>query len=92
VAVAVRIHGGRLGRPDFRVFGCPQVRATCLQLAETLAGAPVRALAGADPLAVAAGLGAPREKAARFLIVQDALRNCLADWENGGLQLASPGS
>jgi cysteine desulfurase len=92
VAVAVRIHGGRLGRPAFRVFGCPDVRATCLQLAETLAGAPVGALTGADPMAVASGLGAPRDKAARFLIVQDALRNCLADWENGGLQLASPGS
>jgi cysteine desulfurase len=82
VAVAARVEAGRLGPPDFRVFGCPDVRATCAALAGQLAGQPVGALAGADPLTVAAGLGVAREKAGRLLVVQDALRNCLADWEN----------
>jgi cysteine desulfurase len=83
VAVAARVEAGRLGPPDFRVFGCPDVRATCAALARQLAGQPVAALAGTNPLAVAAGLGVARAKAGRLLVVQDALRNCLADWENG---------
>lgn len=88
VAVAVRVEAGRLGTPEFRVFGCPAVRATCAALSRQLAGQPVAALAATDPLAVAAGFGVPREKAGRLLVVQDALRNCLADWEN--MSLRSP--
>jgi cysteine desulfurase len=88
VAVGARVQDGRLGTPDFRVFGCPDVRATCRALAGQLAGQPVAALAAADPLAVAAGLGVAREKAGRLLVIQDALRNCLADWENAGLPSA----
>jgi hypothetical protein len=92
VVVGVRIQAGRLGRAAFRVFGCPDVRATCAALADKLAGQAPAALATADPVAVASALGVPRQKASRLLIVQDALRNCLADWENGGLRSASRGS
>jgi hypothetical protein len=90
--VAATAAAGRLGGVAFRLSACPDVRRTCRALAPRLAGQPVTALGAIDVLALGRDLGVPVEKAGRLLIVQDALRNCLADWENGELPRAGQGA
>jgi hypothetical protein len=85
VVVTTRVHDGRVDQLDIRVFGCPDTRAACVASIPRLTGAPVGALADLDPLALGQELGIAPEKAGRLLIIQDALRNCLADWDNGRL-------
>jgi cysteine desulfurase len=92
VVVAATAAAGRLGGVAFRLSACPDVRRTCRALAPRLAGQPVTALGAIDVLALGRDLGVPVEKAGRLLIVQDALRNCLADWENGELPRAGQGA
>jgi hypothetical protein len=70
------------------VFGCPHTRAACDRAVQLLTGAPVAQLGLLEPLSLGAGLGIPPEKAGRLLIIQDALRNCLADWDNAQLKPA----
>lgn len=89
VAVAIPVTAGQLGAPEFRVFGCPDVRRACAELTRRLAGAGVASLGGQDLVALGRELRLPPAKAGRLLIVQDALRNCLADWENA--ELPPPG-
>jgi hypothetical protein len=88
VTFAARVRDGRVARLDARVFGCPHTRAACDRAVQLLTGAPVAQLGLLEPLSLGAGLGIPQEKAGRLLIIQDALRNCLADWDNGELKPA----
>ena len=88
VTVAARVRDGRVARLDARVFGCPHTRAACDRAVQLLTGAPIAELGRLEPRSLGADLGIPPEKAGRLLIIQDALRNCLADWENGELKPA----
>jgi len=88
VVCTARVLDGRVADLDLRVFGCPHTRAACDRAVQLLTGAPVAELARLDPLALLAALEIPPEKAGRLLIIQDALRNCLADWDNGRLKPA----
>lgn len=81
ILIEARVVGGRLEEVTFRALGCPWVIAGCSLAVERLVGAPVAALAGFDPAALAAELDLPTERLGRLLILQDALRNCLADWD-----------
>jgi NifU-like protein involved in Fe-S cluster formation len=72
---------GRLRRLAFQAFGCPYTIAACSRATEMLAAAPVEALSGFEPRAIAAEFGVPAERIGRLLILQDALRNCFRDWD-----------
>ncbi|MEO7387129.1 MAG: aminotransferase class V-fold PLP-dependent enzyme [Gammaproteobacteria bacterium] len=85
VVFGASIRKGRVARLEFRIFGCPHTRAACEQVVERLTGRPVTDLGRIEPLQIRADLGIPPEKTGRLLIIQDALRNCLADWDNRGL-------
>lgn len=82
VAFEVRVAGGRIRAVRYGVYGCPFTVAACSLTAERLAGEPPARLGTLDPGELATVLGVPRERAGSLLIVQDALRNCLADWDN----------
>ena len=78
------VQDGRVARLASQVYGCPDTQAACDRLAQLLTGGPVTGLGTLEPLALGADLGIPTEKSGRLLIIQDALRNCLADWDNRG--------
>ncbi len=88
VVIAARVRDGRVARLEARVFGCPHTRAACDRAVRLLTGAPVSDLGRLTPGQLGADLGMPPEKAGSLLIIQDALRNCLADWDNGKLKPA----
>lgn len=69
----------------FRAFGCPHVVAACALLCGWLPGRPAAALARAGWAGVLAPLEIPAEKSASLMIIEDALRNCLTDWDNSRL-------
>ncbi|MCC7490048.1 MAG: iron-sulfur cluster assembly scaffold protein [Gammaproteobacteria bacterium] len=81
ILIEARIVAGRIEEITFRALGCPWVIAACSLAVDRLAGAPAAALAAFDPGALAAELDLPAERLGRLLILQDALRNCLADWD-----------
>ncbi len=82
VAFAALLSGGRIEALHYGVYGCPYTVAACSLAAERLRGQPVARLGSLDPGELAAALMVPRERAGSLLIVQDALHNCLADWDN----------
>lgn len=83
VVFTARIRDERVTRLDVRVYGCPHTQAACDQVVQLLTGGNVAELGTLEPLALGLALGIPPEKTGRLLIIQDALRNCLADWDNG---------
>jgi len=83
VVMSARVRGGQVHTLEASVYGCPHVMAACEHLVRELTGGPVAGLGEVDPRALAAALEIPVEKTGRLLIIQDALRNCLADWDNG---------
>jgi cysteine desulfurase len=89
IVISGSIREARVDRLEARVYGCPHTLSACDRALALLRGGPVEDLGAFDPLALAAGLEIPVEKTGRLLIIQDALRNCLADWDNGRLNLRS---
>jgi len=85
VVITAGIRGERVHRLEARVYGCPHTMAACDHVVQQLTGGTAAGLGALDPLALAAALEIPVEKTSRLLIIQDALRNCLADWDNGRL-------
>jgi NifU-like protein involved in Fe-S cluster formation len=81
VVIEADVRGGRLARLGFRAFGCPHLIAACSHATEILTGRPVAALAELDAAALAAALGIPARKLGSLLMLEDALRNCRADWD-----------
>ena len=77
------VQDGRVSHLEAQVFGCPDTRLACDRVVHLLAGGGRAQISGLDPLALGQTLGIPLAKAGRLLIIQDALRNCLADWDNG---------
>lgn len=82
VAFAALLAGERIEALHYGVYGCPWTVAACSLAAERLRGQPLASLASLDPGELASALLVPRERAGSLLIVQDALHNCLADWDN----------
>jgi len=84
VVFTARIRDARVIRLDAQVYGCPHTQAACDRVVQLLTGGNRLELGNLEPLALGAALNIPAEKTGRLLIIQDALRNCLADWDNGG--------
>jgi cysteine desulfurase len=85
VVITACIRDERVERLDARVYGCPHTMAASDRLVQLLTGGTAAGLGTVDPLALGAALEIPVEKTGRLLIIQDALRNCLADWDNARL-------
>jgi len=81
ICIEMRSDGRCIGAIGFHAWGCPWTIAACSLAVSRLQGAPLAALAGFEPRALAAELGLPTERLGRLLILGDALRNCLADWD-----------
>lgn len=81
VEFEARIRDGRIDAIAFRAYGSPWVIAACERLAAALTGAAVATARACEPSALAAELSLPPEKRSSLLTVQDALRNCLVDWD-----------
>jgi NifU-like protein involved in Fe-S cluster formation len=88
VASAGEGGGPRLVAVAWRAWGCPHSIAALSLAADWLLGRPPGDLAAVEPAWLARELGIPTTKAGRLLIIQDALRNCLADWENSRLPVS----
>lgn len=84
VVFEARIDAGRAVALAWQAWGCPHTIAACSLAAETLTGSTVADLLAFDPLSLRAPLDVPAVKTGRLLIIQDALHNCLAAWDNGG--------
>lgn len=91
VAFAALLAGERIEALHYGVYGCPWTVAACSLAAERLQGQPVVSLGRLDPGELSSALGVPRERAGSLLIVQDALHNCLADWDNARSRVSPEG-
>ena len=79
VEFSIRIADGRVADARFRAYGCPHTIAAASWVAEHLIGQPVARAAEIDPLELGERLEAPAEKLGNLLVVEDALRACLAE-------------
>lgn len=84
VRFQLRVAAGRVVALAWQAWACPHTIAACSLAAEMLEGCSRAELEAFDPLALRTPLAVPTEKTGRLLIVQDALRKCLAAWDNGG--------
>lgn len=80
--------GHQLVAVAWRAWGCPHSLAALSLAADWLLGRPPQDLAAVEPAWLARELDIPATKAGRLLVIQDALRNCLADWENSRLPVS----
>jgi NifU-like protein involved in Fe-S cluster formation len=85
VVFNMRVADRNIAEIRFQAFACPHTIAACSLATERLEGAPVGALLEMSPDVLMEELQVPTEKMGRMLVVQDALRNCFADWDNSGL-------
>lgn len=81
IVFEARVETGRIVAVSFRALACPHVIAACSRTTEILAGMPVAAANGWSPIALMEELGIPAEKRGRLLVLEDALRRCLAAWD-----------
>jgi NifU-like protein involved in Fe-S cluster formation len=84
VRFQLRVDAGRVVALAWQAWGCPHTIAACSLAAEMLDGRSRAELEAFDPLALRAPLSVPAGKTGRLLFIQDALRKCLAAWDNGG--------
>jgi len=92
IVLQIETETDQITRAVFSVFGCPVTEAACRRLGARLEGAPVVTLGEFDPRALLEELGAPEDRLGRLLVIEDALRNCLVDWENKRLCVETGGS
>jgi cysteine desulfurase len=80
----VRFHlviaGDTVKDARFQAFACPHTREVAAWLCEALRGRKRQELIPGTPGAWAREHGVPAEKLGRLLVVEDALRACLAHW------------
>ena len=80
----VRFHllvaGDIVKEARFQAFACPHTTDVAAWLCEALRGRKREALIPGTPDAWAQARGIPLEKLGRLLVLEDALRACLADW------------
>ena len=80
----VRFHlvvaGGTVKEARFQAFACPHTTEVAAWLCGELPGRTREQLIPGTPSGWAQALGVPAEKLGRLLVVEDALRACLAHW------------
>lgn len=81
VEFEARVRDGRIVECRFRAYGCPHVIAAASWVAEQAEGRDVREADWLDPLRIAELLEAPAHKLGSLLVVEDAYRACIAEWQ-----------
>jgi len=76
---------GRIQAAAFRVLGCPFTTVACLLVSRWLPGRSMEELAARGWEQALAPLNLPPERSGRLLLIEDALRKCLRDWDTSGL-------
>lgn len=80
VTLQLRIESGRVVRARFRAYGCPHFLAGASWLTERLAGAQRAELERWDWREAVDALQVPPAKFARFITLQDAVRDAARNW------------
>ena len=76
----LEVDAGVVKDARFQAFACPHTTDTAAWLCGELRGRPRAQLIPGSPPEWAARHGVPVEKLGRLLVVEDALRDCLANW------------
>lgn len=79
VEFEARVRDGRIVECRFRAYGCPHVIAAASWVAEQAEGRAADDTSWVNPQQLAELLEAPPHKLGNLLVVEDALRACLAD-------------
>jgi cysteine desulfurase len=82
IALEARVSAGKICAMAFRAYGCPHTIAACSRITENLAGSDVSSLGALDLDGIRAALDIPMEKLGRVLILEDAMRDCFAAWQD----------
>lgn len=77
----LQLHEGCIGAVRFQVLGCQHTMAAVSRFAESLPGQSAQALHSIDPHALQRALDVPAEKLGRLLVIEDAVRACIADMD-----------
>lgn len=83
VRFSLRVRGAEVVEARFQAYGCPHTLAVASWLAGLLPGRRRDALVPGTPAEWAARFEVPAEKLGRLLVVEDALRDCVAKWSGG---------
>lgn len=89
VRLSLRIRAGRVTDARFQAYGCPHTLAAAEWLACQLAGQPLENGFPGGAQELARVLEVPTEKLGRLLIVEDALRDCVRQWQRRGVKSAT---
>lgn len=76
----LRLDGPVVAEARFEAYGCPHTLAVASWLAGELAGRRREALAPGTPADWAGRFEVPPAKLGRLLVIEDALRDCVAKW------------
>lgn len=89
VRLSLRIRDGRVTDARFQAYGCPHTLAAAEWLARHLAGQPLEEAFPGGAQELARVLEVPTEKLGRLLIVEDALRGCVRQWQGRRVESAT---
>ena len=84
IVFEARLEGASIVAMGFSALACPHLIAACSRTTELLSGATLATAWEFAPLSLVEELGIPAEKRGRLLVLEDALRRCLAAWDTKG--------
>lgn len=80
IELALRIEGERVTECRYRVYGCPATIALCSLMSERVAGLTPAEARNLSAVVLAEELGLAPEKRSAALLLEDALRTALAEY------------
>lgn len=80
IELSLRFEGGKVAECRYRVYGCPATIALCSLLSERVRGLTPPEARSLSAVALADELGLAPEKRAAALLLEDALRAALAEY------------
>ncbi len=82
IELSLRFEGGKLAECRYRVYGCPATIALCSLASERVKGLTPAEARSLSAVALAEELGLAPEKRAAALLLEDALRAALAEYNS----------
>lgn len=83
VRFTLRVAGDCVVEARFQAYGCPHTLAVANWIAGVLPGRRLEALVPGTPAEWAGRFEVPAPKLGRLLVIEDALRDCVAKWRGG---------
>jgi len=90
VRFLLRLAGPQVAEARFQAYGCPHTLAVASWLAGQLCGRRREALVPGTPADWARQFEVPVAKLGRLLVIEDALRACVANWPTGNPTAGRP--